>query len=139
MRAMRTSIAILALGGAATAFGFGKPENSKVEANAKLDGGNVQLTFKVLANDGHLITLDAPWKLTLKSHDGLTFTQEAFSKKDMKEELPGWVVASTAASKATGDVSWELAAFICTKDKTACYREVHEGKTNWQTAETKTK
>ncbi len=139
MRAMRTLIAVLVSCSAVPAFGFGKPENSKVESSAKLDGANVQLTFKVLANEGHVVTLDAPWKLTLKTHDGLTFAQAAFSKKDMKEELPGWIVASTAASKATGDVSWELAAFICTKDKTSCYREVHEGKTNWQTAETKTK
>ena len=45
------------------AFAFGEPNNSKLEATAAPDGANLTFKFQVKPNPGHVVTLDAPWKL----------------------------------------------------------------------------
>lgn len=116
-------------GSAALALG---PDHAAVESTAKLDGTNVELSFKIVPDKGMHINLEGPWKLELKTHDGLPLAKTTLTKADLQENLPGFVVKTTAApSKKNGDVEYALTVFVCTEDKTACYREVHNGKTAW--------
>lgn len=115
------------------AYGFGQPKHSKVEINAAPSGDKMALTFKIVATEGHAVTFDAPWKLDIKKHDGLTFGKATFSKADMDEKLPGWsLTSSTQPAQAAGDIEYQLVSFICTADKTQCYREVHKGTYGWK-------
>lgn len=129
-------LAVATLGGLLTAplaFGFGEPTHSKIEISSAPAGDQMEFTFKVVASDGHTVTFDAPWKLDLKKHEGLTFETAALNKTTMDEKLPGWKVKTTAQPAAgQGDLEYQLIAFICTTDKTQCYREVHKGKHPWK-------
>jgi len=117
------------------AFGFGEPKHSKIEITNAAAGDQLELTFKVTANAGHLATFEAPWKLDLKNHDGLTFASSTLNKENMDEALPGYKVKTSAKpGKQNGEFEYSLVSFICTSDKTTCYREVHKGKHSWTMA-----
>lgn len=134
---MQRHFAILAavgIGMASSALALNEPKNSTVDVQAKDEGGKLQFTFKITPNEGHVVTLDAPWSLELGG-DNLAFEKTKLKKPEMDDKIPGFVVATTGAPKsATGDLTYKLVSFICKKDKTACYREIHEGKYGWKTA-----
>ena len=131
MKLLLSLAAMFAL--SATVFGFGEPTHSKIEITAAPNGDSTEFTFKILANKGYAVTFDAPWKLDLKKHEGLTFASSALSKNNMDEAIPGFKVKTTAqAGAAAGDIEYSLVSFICTTDKTICYREVHKGKYSWK-------
>ena len=119
---------------AQAALGLGEPVNSKVEVTTKKDDGKKAVTFefKIVPNDGMVVTFDAPWKLDIKDKDGLAvFEKASLGKPDMDEKLPGFIVTSKPNAGSKGKLEYTLVAFICTKDKTACYREVHKGAADW--------
>jgi hypothetical protein len=129
----RLLVATFALFTATTVFAFGEPTHSKIEVAATPAGDQMEFTFKVIANEGHAVTFDAPWKLDLKKHDGLAFDKAALNKADMDEKIPGWKVKTSAKpANAQGEMEYQLVAFICTTNKTQCYREVHKGKAAWK-------
>ena len=115
-----------------TAYGFGKPQHSKVSVQSTPKDGNLEFVFKIEPNSDMSVTFDAPWTLDIKNAEGLTLSKEKLKKSDLDQKLPGFKVSTTAAPKAkSGEVEYKLVSFICTKDKTRCYREVHKGKHNW--------
>lgn len=133
MKVGLSALALLMFTGAA--FGFGEPKNSKVEITTASSGDQIEFTFKVSANAGHAVTFEAPWKLDLKNHDGLSFANSSFNKDNMDEALPGYKVKTNAKpAKQNGEFDFSLVSFICTSDKTTCYREVHKGKHSWALA-----
>jgi hypothetical protein len=115
------------------ALSLGEPVNSSVEAAATLaDSGTYNFTIKIGLKDGIALNVDAPWKLTIKAHEGLTLDKTESVAKDFDPKLPGFKFQSTDKPTATkGKVDFTLVAFICTKDKTRCFREVHDGSINW--------
>lgn len=125
---------VLILIAAFIGFGFGnKPEHSSVEVTSTKKGDNLEFTFKVKPTAGIHITLEAPWKLALKQTDGLAFASTDLNKAAMDDKLPGYVVATTAApGKVSGKMAYALTAFVCTENKTQCFREVHNGEVDWQ-------
>ncbi len=112
------------------AFGFGEPKHSKVEVKASPTKTGTTFDLKVVPNSGLKITLDAPWKLVIKNEKGVSFKSTTLKKGDMSEKLPGFHVASSSAPKA-GSFDYKLTSFVCTSDKTSCYREVHKGTHSW--------
>ena len=117
------------------AYGFGEPKNSKIEITSAPAGDQLEFTFKISANAGHAVTFEAPWKLDIKNHDGLAFANSSFNKNNMDEALPGYKVKTNAKpGKQNGEFEYSLVSFICTSDKTTCYREVHKGKHPWAMA-----
>lgn len=130
---MQRFTALLTLCLASTALAA--PEHAKIDAAAQSAGDKLQLTFKVVPDAGLHANMEGPWKLELKNTDGLALVKTTFAKGDMDDKLPGFVVQTTAKpAKLGGDVDYTLTAFVCTDDKTQCYREVHTGKLPWKTA-----
>ena len=115
------------------ASSFGEPENSRVLAEAvKASGGSYNLSFKLALNDGIALNMEGPWKFTIKAHEGLVLSQTEFTGKELNQAVPGYAVQSTGVpSTPKGKVDYTLIAFICTKDKTRCFREVHNGSLAW--------
>jgi len=75
---------------------------------------------------------EGPWKLKLKTHEGLSFDKEELTVKDVKKDVPGFVITTREKpSKTNGAMDYTLTSFVCAKDKSKCYREVHNGTTNW--------
>jgi len=117
------------------AYGFGEPKHSKIDVTSATTGEQMEFTFKITANAGHIVTFEAPWKLDLKKHDGLVFSSSSFSKDNMDEALPGYKIkTNTKPGQKNGEFDFSLVSFICTSDKTTCYREVHKGKHSWSMA-----
>jgi hypothetical protein len=109
------------------------PQHSKVNATANSAPTGVEFKFVVEANKNMTITFDAPWTLELVNAKDLEFASNRYGKAELDEKLPGFVVKTAKApSVDKGEVEYKLVAFICTKDKTQCYREVHSGKVGWK-------
>ena len=109
------------------------PDHAKVDAAAEKAGAGLELRFKVVPESGLHVNMEGPWKLELTGTDGLKLPKTTLTKGDMDEKLPGFVVKTAAKpAKASGDVDYKLTAFVCSDDKTQCYREVHTGKLPWK-------
>jgi hypothetical protein len=62
----------------------------------------------------------------------LSFEKTTLGKADMDTALPGFVLTTAARPTAPkGQIKYTLTSFICTKEKTQCYREVHTGAFDW--------
>jgi hypothetical protein len=123
----------LACHNAALGFG-GKPEHSTVEATVAPGASDaLTLTFKVVPKTGMKINLEGPWKLELKDAADLPLAKTTLVRADLDEGMTGYTVTTTAKpAKTEGTVNYSLTSFICTTDKTQCYREVHTGTLPWK-------
>jgi hypothetical protein len=105
-------------------------ENVIVNVEQKVEGKELTLKFIVKAKTGFKLNFDAsaPWQLKLKK-DGPKYFAEVYSAKDLRQDLPGFVVTSkTALEKKDLSIAYELVTFSCTdKDKQACFRQVIKG------------
>ena len=110
------------------------PKHAEVEAKASPQAdGSVSFSLKVVPNKGMKTSLDAPWKLNVLKNDGLTFKSTELKKADLDGALPGFSFASVGKpSAASGKLDYKMTAFICTEDKTQCYRDVLEGTVEWK-------
>jgi len=107
---------------------------AKVEVSAKAQADKrVELTFKTLPSTDLAINKDGPWKLELLSSGKLKFDKKEFKRTEWKEDIAGFTVVSSPAKTKNETIKYKLTAFICTKDKSQCFREVVEGVTsvNW--------
>ena len=105
-----------------------------VEVSAKGQADNrVELTFKTLPNADLAINKEGPWKLEVLSSGKLKFDKKEFKRGDWKEDIAGFTLLSSPAKTKNEKVKYKLTAFICTKDKSQCFREVLEGvaAVNW--------
>jgi hypothetical protein len=92
------------------------------------------LAFKVAPASGLHINLEGPWRLDITSSPGLKVAKASLLKLDMDEKLPGFIAKGEAAVGAKGgQLEYKLIAFVCTDDKSRCYRDVHTGKATWGT------
>jgi hypothetical protein len=100
-----------------------------VQAQKSALAGAVQVQFKTTAGDGLKINADGPWKLEIKGATGLKFEKTEFKRDTWKENIAGFEVPAKLDSTTTksGDVKYKLTTFVCTIDKSMCYREVVEG------------
>ena len=102
-----------------------------VEVTAKVQADKrVELTFKTLPNADLAINKEGPWKLEVLSSGKLKFDKKEFKRGDWKEDIAGFTLLSSPAKTKNEKVKYKLTAFICTKDKSQCFREVVEGVAN---------
>lgn len=104
------------------AFSFGAPKHSKLEK--QIQDSNIVL--KVVPEKGMQLTYDAPWSLKLKNQTNVTFEKLRLGKDDL-DQKNGAFKFTASQTNQKWDADYELTAFICTKDKTRCYRETHKG------------
>lgn len=108
-------------------------KHSALEVSSKIDGDKLSLSFKVVPGKDMIVNFEAPWKLEIKKAEGLSFAKTTLQRPDMDDKLPGYVLQSTAApASSSGEVEYSAIVFVCDKDKTRCFREVHAGKHGWK-------
>jgi hypothetical protein len=90
----------------------------------------VEVTFKTLPSADLAINKDGPWKLEVLSSGKLKFDKKEFKRGDWKEDIAGFTFLSSPAKTKNEKIKYKLTAFICTKDKSQCFREVVEGVAN---------
>jgi hypothetical protein len=92
------------------------------------------MTFKVVPKEGMAINMEGPWKLEIEAPEGTSLAKKTLEKADMDAKLPGFVVSGTLKGpipKGGYVAPYKLIAFVCTADKTKCFREVHKGEVRW--------
>lgn len=127
---MKNIIAILIITFATTTvFAAGR---AKVEVTAKkISEQKVELTFKTVPSDGLSINAEGPWKLEIKDPGSLKFEKLELKRADWKEKDAAFTQTASIAAKAKSSaVAYKLTAFVCTKDKGQCFREVIESKSD---------
>lgn len=103
------------------AFG-GKPKYSQLQVKLEKD----VLSFELSAVEKHELTFEGPWTLELTNLKGLSISKLKYSQKDFDLSDRKYKVKVDKA-EASHSLDYKLVAFVCTKDKTKCYREVHKG------------
>ena len=119
-------------------FGFGKPEHSvlKIQMNTTIPKAT-EFSFQVVPNQGMKATLEAPWKLSIDNNKGVLFATKELSLDKLIQGSktapvdPSFELVSTKPLAKVGSFDYRVVSFICTKDQTRCYREVHKGRYNW--------
>ena len=107
-----------------TAYAAGKAlvsVTAKAVSNKKLE-----LTFKTQPADGLVINHDGPWKLEIKEAGAIKPDKSEWKRAEWKEEIGGFIVTADPAGQKSADIKYKLIAFVCTKDKSQCFREVVE-------------
>lgn len=100
-----------------------------ISAKAQPDK-RVELTFKTLPANDLAINKDGPWKLEILNSGKLKFEKKEYKRGDWKEDIAGFTAISSPAKTKSEKIKYKLIAFICTKDKSQCFREVVEGTSN---------
>jgi hypothetical protein len=114
-------------------IGANAPKHSKVEfSHVQATNGSSKLSFRVVPNSGLKITADAPWKLQIKSSEGIELTATEYDRTKFSESVPGFEIPVSKLNATAGKLSFKLTSFVCTENKTQCYREVHEQTADWK-------
>jgi hypothetical protein len=109
---------------------FGETSNATVEVVQEAQGEKVALTFKVVPQNNLVVNDEGPWALNLAPSQDFAKKIEKvkYTKSDFDFKIPGIKIAIPTPEKAQEDLEYSLTAFICTADKTRCYREVIKAK-----------
>ena len=110
------------------AFAAGK---STAEISAKtLKENKVELTFVTKAADGLVINHDGPWKLTVSDSGSIKLDKSEFKKEDWNEKNASFTAVGVTGAKKNSDIKYKMITFVCTKDKSQCFREVLDGQSS---------
>jgi len=122
---LQKSLCVSFIAVASTGFAAGK---ATIKVSPHLDGNKTLLTFATIPGDGLKINGEGPWKLEIKSHKGFKPSNTEFKRPEWQEDVAGFQVPVTIEKgMKSGEVSYKMTTFVCTKDKSTCYREVVEG------------
>ncbi|MEI8027232.1 MAG: hypothetical protein WCI18_12870 [Pseudomonadota bacterium] len=100
------------------------------------------LVFKIEPHKDLAISPDAPWSVKLSHVNNLSPETLTLAKKDFDPKIPGFKIALGIAqdnekhgTAKVGDkksipssFDYTLTAFVCTVDKTKCFRDVIKGR-----------
>lgn len=110
------------------------PSNSK-QASVQVDwaaqpDGQLKFNFKAVPGKGLKINTEGPWSLELKAHDGLTVEKSKLVRADFQADLGGFSLLSKPKGKS-GKVTYKMVVFVCTENKSQCFRDVQQGSFDW--------
>jgi hypothetical protein len=118
-----------------TLTGFGA-KHSTVKTKVQVEDNQLTVDFMVEPNEDMQITIDqAPWSLSIKEATNLTTPAAELNQdqKSFRKDLSGFQLTAPIKEGAkSGELKYQLKAFICTKDKTRCYPQFHNGQVKWQ-------
>lgn len=105
------------------------PAKAKVEVTSVKEKDATKLVFKTVPADGLVVNAEGPWKLEIKNITGAKSATNELKRSDWQQDTAGFTLPITLDGKAkTADVQFKLISFVCTKDKSQCFREVVEDK-----------
>ena len=113
------------------AFGAGK---AQIEVTGKPQADKrIEFTFKTYPVGDLVINKEGPWKLEIISSGKIKFDKTEYKRADWKEDLAGFTALGSASKGNSETIKYKLVAFVCTKDKSQCFREVVDGssKVSW--------
>ena len=121
-RMIQTALAVSVLSPPVWAAG-----KATVEVSAKrLADKKVELTFAAKPAAGLVINSEGPWKLTVVDPGSIKLDRSEYKREDWSEKNAGFSVIAAPGAKNTADLKYKMVVFVCTKEKTQCFREVIE-------------
>ncbi len=90
----------------------------------------VQFTFKTVPHGDLVVNKEGPWKLEIISSGKIQFDKKELKRPDWKEDIAGFLLTSAPSKTKSEKIKYKLVAFVCTKDKSQCFREVVQGDAN---------
>ena len=114
-----------------------KRKYSRVDITASSSSNGPELTFTVSAMYPYELSLDAPWRLSIKK----SLNQSNFLNFiEFNRGIPGFKyqtstrhqTAQASRNPALDSIFYELVSFCCTSDKKMCFRELHKGKVEYR-------
>jgi hypothetical protein len=104
-------------------------EKAKVIVSSSKEGKSIKLTFATHPGDGLKINAEGPWKLEIKQVKGAKLNTLELKRDAWKSDISGFQVTGTPESNSKVlEVQYKMTTFVCTTDKSMCYREVVDGK-----------
>ena len=91
---------------------------------------NLDIELVIQPDENMKINQDGPWKLEISNLEKANAAKTKLVKEDMNFSLPGFKLSLNGA-QAGGKCDYKLTAFVCTKDKSQCFRDVHTGSLKW--------
>jgi hypothetical protein len=100
--------------------------------SVKQTNDKVMIEALAVPAKGLVINNDGPWKLTVENAQGFTVTNK--TSTNYSDKTPGIVTleakADAKAKSKKHSFDYQFTTFVCTADKSMCYREVLKGKHN---------
>lgn len=117
-------LAVLQFAAGETLYAAGRV---KLDISAKKTShSDVELTFTAKPSEGLKINNEGPWKLEIKDQGSLEFSKSEFKRTDWDDKISGFSVIAKPSKSKTSTIKFRLTAFVCTQEKTQCFREVLE-------------
>lgn len=108
-----------------------KSKQSSIHASWSTgNDGLVTFQFKTLPADGLKINTEGPWSLELKEHTDLDVEKNQFKRQDFDEKIAGFTFTGKPKTK-NGTIGFKMVTFVCTENKTQCFRNVQQGSFAW--------
>lgn len=121
------SAIVIATSQANPALAAGK---ATVEITAtELKDKKIELSFTTKAATGLVINTDGPWKLSIKDAGTIKLDKMEYKREDWNEKNATFTAAGVPSAKKTSEINYKMIVFVCTKEKSQCFREVVEGPT----------
>ncbi len=121
------SAIVIATSRANPALAAGK---ATVEITAtELKNKKIELSFTTKAATGLVINPEGPWKLTVKDAGTIKLDKMEYKREEWNEKNATFTATGVPSDKKTTDVNYKMIVFVCTKEKSQCFREVVEGPT----------
>lgn len=104
-----------------------------LHSTIKIEKKGNKAFFIIVPNKDFAVNKEGPWKLELKTNQEIyKFEKTEFKAKDLDMSIPGFqttfALLKKEAIKGEETVgTYKFVAFICTKDKKQCFRDVHQG------------
>jgi hypothetical protein len=95
----------------------------------QLKDQKIELTFATEAASGLVINAEGPWKLTVADSGSLKLDKVEFKREEWNQKNASFTATAAANPKKNTALKYKMIAFVCTKDKSQCFREVVEGST----------
>ena len=107
--------------------------HSKLNATVRKDSkGHRHFTFALTPGAGLVKNLEGPWALDVSDAPELSFQKPKLGKADLNEtDLSFSLETSTPPKTEKGKLNYKFVGFVCTADKSKCFRDVHKGSVMW--------
>jgi hypothetical protein len=108
---------------------YSKTMHSKlvISKNQVKTSDEIQLQFKIIPLNGMSYNTVGPSKLKLTSIGKDPKNILVKSKNEFDEKIPGFTVSLKSTQETGPKFDYKFISFVCTSDKSHCYRDVHKG------------
>lgn len=121
---------------------FSAMQTKATNSTLIIEQNDKEFQFKIEPNKGLAISTDGPWQLDIFNINSVESQKLTYKKSNFDEKIPGYKVSMDEFKKSIGlspsksnsstetklkFFNYKITAFICTIDKTKCFRDVIKG------------